>query len=152
MVANTISKNPLAPEDLRPFLQECGYHQASLVNHYHFGTDDGERTVALAAFAHQPTDVRSACVAVIDVHGDPMKAVASYRQLGAPVVFVCREEQLQWWQQGRIREIIDYCTMDVRLTRNLFRYGCEKGYLIFRNRHQKRIRIPVDWNTHRFKK
>ena len=70
------------------------------MNHYHFGTEDGERTVALAAFAHQPTDVRSACVAVIDVHGDPMKAVASYRQLGAPVVFVCREEQLQWWQQG----------------------------------------------------
>ena len=54
--------------------------------------------------------------------------------------------------QAEFREIIDYCTMDVRLTRNLFRYGCEKGYLIFRNRHQKRIRIPVDWNTHRFKK
>ncbi len=59
-------------------------------------------------------------------------------------------QALKWWKQGRIREIIEYCTMDVRLTRDLFRYGRDKGYLIFRSRHQQRIRIPVNWQTDRF--
>jgi DEAD/DEAH box helicase domain-containing protein len=61
-------------------------------------------------------------------------------------------QALRWWKQGRIRDIIDYCTMDVKLTRDLFRYGREKGYLIFRNRDRKRIRIPVNWQTDRFLK
>ena len=61
-------------------------------------------------------------------------------------------QALRWWKQGRIREIIDYCKMDVKLTRDLFRYGRQKGYLIFCNRNQNRVRIPVNWHTDRFKK
>jgi DEAD/DEAH box helicase domain-containing protein len=54
-------------------------------------------------------------------------------------------QALKWWQQGRIREIIDYCRMDVKLTRDLFLFGRKNGYLIFRNRNGKRVRIPVNW-------
>ena len=54
-------------------------------------------------------------------------------------------QALRWWQQGRIREIIDYCKMDVKLTRDLYLFGRHNGYLIFRNRDQKRVRIPVKW-------
>jgi DEAD/DEAH box helicase domain-containing protein len=59
-------------------------------------------------------------------------------------------QALRWWKQGRINDIIEYCKMDVRLTRDLFEFGRQKGYLIFRNRHQKKIRIPVNWQTERF--
>jgi DEAD/DEAH box helicase domain-containing protein len=58
-------------------------------------------------------------------------------------------QALRWWKQGRIREIIDYCRMDVKLTRDLFVYGRQKGYLIFQNRDQNRIRIPVNWQNER---
>ncbi|MGD9412238.1 MAG: DEAD/DEAH box helicase [Desulfobacterales bacterium] len=61
-------------------------------------------------------------------------------------------QALKWWQQGRIREIIDYCRMDVKLTRDLFLFGRKNGYLIFRNRNGKRVRIPVNWKTGRLKK
>jgi len=54
-------------------------------------------------------------------------------------------QALQWWQEGRIRAIIDYCKMDVKLTRDLFLFGRQNGYLIFSKRYQKRIRIPVNW-------
>ena len=54
-------------------------------------------------------------------------------------------QALQWWQEGRIREIIDYCKMDVKLTRDLFLFGRKNGYLIFSNRDRKRVRIPVNW-------
>jgi DEAD/DEAH box helicase domain-containing protein len=54
-------------------------------------------------------------------------------------------QALRWWQQGRIRDLIDYCKMDVKLTRDLFLFGRKNGYLIFRNRKRKRVRIPVNW-------
>jgi DEAD/DEAH box helicase domain-containing protein len=54
-------------------------------------------------------------------------------------------QALQWWKQGRMLEIIEYCRQDVKLTRDLFRYGRKNGHLIFRNRTDKIARIPVDW-------
>jgi DEAD/DEAH box helicase domain-containing protein len=54
-------------------------------------------------------------------------------------------QALKWWQEGRIREIIDYCKMDVKLTRDLYLFGRQNGHIIFRNRDQKRVRIPVNW-------
>ena len=58
-------------------------------------------------------------------------------------------QALRWWQEGRIQEIVDYCKMDVKLTRDLFLFGRQKGYLLFKNRTGKRIRVPVDWQTDR---
>jgi DEAD/DEAH box helicase domain-containing protein len=58
-------------------------------------------------------------------------------------------QALKWWQEGRIRDIVDYCKMDVKLTRELFLFGRQNGYLLFRNRSQKRVRVPVDWQTQR---
>jgi DEAD/DEAH box helicase domain-containing protein len=58
-------------------------------------------------------------------------------------------QALRWWQEGRIRDIVDYCKMDVKLTRDLFLFGRQNGYLIFSNRSQKRMRVPVDWQTDR---
>jgi DEAD/DEAH box helicase domain-containing protein len=58
-------------------------------------------------------------------------------------------QALKWWQEGRIGEIVDYCKMDVKLTRDLFLFGRKNGYLIFSNRSQKRMRVPLDWQTDR---
>jgi DEAD/DEAH box helicase domain-containing protein len=54
-------------------------------------------------------------------------------------------QALRWWKQGRIREIIDYCKADVEITRDLYQYGKEKGYLLFTNKAKKTVRIPVKW-------
>jgi DEAD/DEAH box helicase domain-containing protein len=54
-------------------------------------------------------------------------------------------QALQWWKQGRIREIIDYCKKDVEITRDLFLYGQKNGYLLFMNKAKKTVRIPVKW-------
>jgi DEAD/DEAH box helicase domain-containing protein len=56
-------------------------------------------------------------------------------------------QALQWWREGCIREIIDYCKMDVKLTRDLFLFGRQNGHLIFSNRDRKQVRIPVNWQT-----
>ncbi len=54
-------------------------------------------------------------------------------------------QALKWWQQGKIMEIIAYCRQDVRLTRDLYRHGARQGYLLYTNKSQQTLRIPVRW-------
>lgn len=54
-------------------------------------------------------------------------------------------QALQWWKQGRICDIIDYCRMDVKITRDLFLFGKMNGYLLFKNKSGHKVRIPVEW-------
>ncbi len=54
-------------------------------------------------------------------------------------------QALRWWQEGRILEIIKYCRQDVKITHDLYCYGKEKGFLIYMDRNNKKMRIPVDW-------
>ena len=54
-------------------------------------------------------------------------------------------QALRWWKQGRIREIIEYCKADVKITKDLYVYGKEKGYLLFMNKAKQTVRVPVEW-------
>jgi len=61
-----------------------------------------ERSVPLAAFAQEPTDARSACIAVIQAAAQPgnlRSEVSSYRQLGAPIVVALRPSSVEFWKQ-----------------------------------------------------
>jgi len=52
---------------------------------------------------------------------------------------------LEWWKQGKIEKIIEYCTQDVRVTRDLYRFGNENHFLLFKNKSEHQVRIPVQW-------
>ncbi|WP_457572639.1 DEAD/DEAH box helicase [Desulfovulcanus sp.] len=52
---------------------------------------------------------------------------------------------LRWWKEGKLDKIIDYCRQDVAITRDLYFFGRKKGYLLFRNKAKKIVRVPVDW-------
>jgi DEAD/DEAH box helicase domain-containing protein len=52
---------------------------------------------------------------------------------------------LQWWQQGKLDKIIEYCTQDVRVTRDLYRFGRENRFLVFKNKAGNQVRVPVSW-------
>ena len=52
-------------------------------------------------------------------------------------------QALQWWKSGNIEDLVAYCREDVRLTATLFRFGCEKGYLLFSNKAGDIVRVPV---------
>lgn len=52
---------------------------------------------------------------------------------------------LKWWKQGKIRNIIKYCKKDVELTRDLYLFGNENRYLLFKNREKHLVRLPVSW-------
>jgi len=54
-------------------------------------------------------------------------------------------QALRWWQEGRLREIAEYCKKDVEITRDLFLLGRKTGHLLFRNKAGDTVRIPVNW-------
>ncbi len=52
---------------------------------------------------------------------------------------------LEWWKEGKLDKIIEYCTQDVRVTRDLFVFGCENDFLVFKNKAGCQVRVPVKW-------
>jgi len=91
---------------------------------FDFGAD---QAVPLVAFAQEPMDVRSACIAVIrPCEPDVAADVASYRQLGAPVVVALRPGEVEFWRQGE---------QDAELIESV---SAEKAEAYFRN-HRKEL-------------
>ncbi len=54
-------------------------------------------------------------------------------------------QALKWWKEGKIEEIATYCEADVRITRDIYLYGKEHGYLLFTNKAKQKVRIPIAW-------
>lgn len=54
---------------------------------------------------------------------------------------------LQWWREGKLDLIRDYCQQDVDVTRRLWEYGRDHGHVwYYDHRSQKRRPIPVSWH------
>jgi DEAD/DEAH box helicase domain-containing protein len=61
-------------------------------------------------------------------------------------------DALVLFKEGRIDELKRYCLEDVRLTKEIFEYGCKKGKVLFTsNWDYKTYEIPVQWqeSSHR---
>ena len=54
------------------------------------------------------------------------------------------EDASMWWRQGQVEKVVEYCQMDVELTRDIYRYGQEHGFICF-PRFGQRMEVPVDW-------
>ncbi|MGE4299727.1 MAG: DEAD/DEAH box helicase [Desulfovibrionaceae bacterium] len=54
-------------------------------------------------------------------------------------------QALAWWKEGRIEEIAAYCEADVRITRDLYLYGRDNGYVLYTNKAGSTVRCPVRW-------
>jgi DEAD/DEAH box helicase domain-containing protein len=52
-------------------------------------------------------------------------------------------QSLAWWKAGERDRVIDYCKTDVELTRRLYEFGREHGYLLYRDAQSRPVRLPV---------
>lgn len=53
---------------------------------------------------------------------------------------------MEWWQQGKIEKVREYCIEDVRITKELFDYAREKGLLKYKDLREKRD-IKIDTSS-----
>ena len=54
-------------------------------------------------------------------------------------------QSLEWVKQGRLDLVEEYCRRDVEILRDLFLFGRRMGYLCYRDREGRRVKLPVDW-------
>ena len=52
---------------------------------------------------------------------------------------------LQWYKEGEIDKIVEYCQQDVKVTRDLFEYGQKHGHIKYKTRSGVAKDLKVDW-------
>jgi DEAD/DEAH box helicase domain-containing protein len=56
-------------------------------------------------------------------------------------------QAVEWWKTGQIQKIIDYCTQDVRVTRDVFQHGRQNGFVKIQRSEEGNVsQVPVQWN------
>jgi DEAD/DEAH box helicase domain-containing protein len=54
-------------------------------------------------------------------------------------------QAVRWFRQGQMDKLIEYCRKDVELTRDLYEYGRQRGYVLYWDRRGRLQKIFVNW-------
>jgi DEAD/DEAH box helicase domain-containing protein len=54
-------------------------------------------------------------------------------------------QAIQWYKQGKLMDVAEYCCYDVKLTRMVHEYGASRRQLFYKDRLGKTVPVPVDW-------
>lgn len=54
-------------------------------------------------------------------------------------------QAIQWYREGKLLEIAEYCCYDVKITRLVHEYGARHRQLFYRNRFGNKLSVPVQW-------
>jgi DEAD/DEAH box helicase domain-containing protein len=55
-------------------------------------------------------------------------------------------QSIEWFRHGMVDKVIEYCKKDVAITRELFEFGRQHGYILFEHRSGQTVRMPVTWD------
>ncbi len=62
-------------------------------------------------------------------------------------------QAVEWFRQGEMEKLTEYCRDDVKATRDLFQYGLQNGHIVYKKKGvDSRLRLLVDWNLNRLVK
>lgn len=53
---------------------------------------------------------------------------------------------VQWWKEGKVQEIIDYCRQDVKVTKEVYEFGRENKYILFDDRMGERRQVDISFH------
>ena len=54
-------------------------------------------------------------------------------------------QAIEWYRQGKLIEIAEYCLYDVKITKMVHEYGRAHGHLYYTNRFGNKLKVEVDW-------
>ena len=54
-------------------------------------------------------------------------------------------QAIQWYKEGKMLEIAEYCCYDVKITKLVHEYGVAQRQLHYQNRFGKKLTVPVKW-------
>ena len=54
-------------------------------------------------------------------------------------------QAVQWWREGRVEELFEYCRQDVEVTHGVYEFGKQNRYIQYYDRQYRIKRLPVAW-------
>jgi DEAD/DEAH box helicase domain-containing protein len=54
-------------------------------------------------------------------------------------------DAIRWYREGKIDALIAYCRDDVAITKKLFEYGRDNGFVYFMDKYGRRNQVSVGW-------
>ena len=54
-------------------------------------------------------------------------------------------QAIEWFKQGKMAEIAEYCCFDVKITKLVHEYGAAHGHLFYTNRFGNKLKVEVEW-------
>jgi DEAD/DEAH box helicase domain-containing protein len=54
-------------------------------------------------------------------------------------------QAIQWFKEGKLLDIAEYCCYDVKITRLVHEFGVQHHQLHYHNRFGKKMTVPVKW-------
>jgi DEAD/DEAH box helicase domain-containing protein len=54
-------------------------------------------------------------------------------------------QAIQWFKEGKLLDIAEYCCYDVKLTRLVHEYGAQNRQLFYQNRFGNKLSVSVSW-------
>ena len=54
-------------------------------------------------------------------------------------------QAIQWWKEGELLKIAEYCCFDVKITKMVHEFGVRHKQVFYNNRFGNRLSVEVDW-------
>jgi DEAD/DEAH box helicase domain-containing protein len=54
-------------------------------------------------------------------------------------------QAIEWFKEGKLLEIAEYCCFDVKITRLVHEYGVQNHRIEYHNRFGKKLSVAVNW-------
>lgn len=54
-------------------------------------------------------------------------------------------QAVEWWRAGELDKLAEYCRIDVDVTRRIYDFGCENGFVQYISRLGSKQRVKVNW-------
>lgn len=54
-------------------------------------------------------------------------------------------QAVTWWQDGKLDLLAEYCKKDVDVTRRIYEFGCEHGFVNYYTRLGSKQKVAVNW-------
>jgi DEAD/DEAH box helicase domain-containing protein len=54
-------------------------------------------------------------------------------------------QAVEWWRAGELDKLAVYCKMDVDVTRRIYDFGCENGFVQYTTRLGSKQKVQVNW-------
>jgi len=56
-------------------------------------------------------------------------------------------KSVEWFRNGELDKVAEYCKADVDITRRIYEFGSENGYVLYYSKLGSKLKVAVNWKS-----